>query len=121
MSLNATPVNTHADLGDAWRRHQTARLRQKHLQFGQHCRLDVDTLLARMAGASRMAQSAETPTVREPMPTDHIRRAMIEAIEHCAQLRTHPSARAAEVFVLSVKTASVSCPDRLRRHSADGR
>jgi hypothetical protein len=97
MSLNATPVNAYADLGDAWRRHQTARLRQKHLQFGQHYRLDVDALLARMAGVSRTAQPAETPIVREVMPTDHIRRAMIEAIERCAQLKAYPTARIAEV------------------------
>ncbi len=97
MSFNAIPINAYADLGDAWIRHQTARIYQKHLQFGQHCRLDVDTLVDRAAGVSRMAQPAETPTVPEHMSTDHIRRAMIEAIEHCAQLKTYPSARIAEV------------------------
>ena len=98
MSLNATPVNTYADLGDAWLRHQTARFHQKHLQFGQHCRLDVDALLARAAGVSRTTRPAGTLTVREHMSTDHTRRAMLEAIEHCARLETYPSARIPEVL-----------------------
>ena len=98
MSLNAIPINAYADLGDAWIGYQAARISQKHLQFGQHCRLDADTLLARAAGASRMAQPAETPTVPEHMSPDPIRRAMIEAIEHCAQLKTYPAARTAGVL-----------------------
>jgi hypothetical protein len=88
MYLNATPINTHADLGDAWLRHQTARLHQKHLQFGRHCRLDVDALLVRAAGGSRTARPAETQNVREQMSTPYIRRATLEAIEHCARFET---------------------------------
>jgi len=97
MSLNSIPINAYAELGDASIRYQIARIYQKYLQFGQHCRLDVDTLLARVAGASRMAEPAETLTVPEHMSIDHIWCAMIEAIEHCAQLETYPSARIAEV------------------------
>jgi len=51
MSISRT--SAYADLGDACLRYQTARIRQKHLQFGRHCRLEVDALLARAASVSR--------------------------------------------------------------------
>jgi len=92
MSISRT--SACADLGDAWLRYQTARIRQKHLQFGRHCRLDVDALLARAASVSRAARRAEAPDKPERVSTDHIRRAMIEAIDHCAQFETRPSVRA---------------------------
>lgn len=33
----------------AWLRNQRARIEQRHLQFGQHCRLDIGGLLMRVA------------------------------------------------------------------------
>jgi hypothetical protein len=33
---------------DAWVRHQTARIVQRHRQFGGRCRLDIEALLARI-------------------------------------------------------------------------
>jgi hypothetical protein len=37
------------DLGDTWYSHQTARIVQRHIQSGQHCRLDLDSLLVGVA------------------------------------------------------------------------
>ena len=42
---------------------------------------------------SRISTYAD-PAKPERVSTDHIRRAMIEAIDHCAQFETRPSARA---------------------------
>ena len=63
-------------------RDQMARLHQRHLQFGRRGRLDAHALLARSARISREAQAGPTP----PAPTDHIRRATVEAIEYCMRL-----------------------------------
>ena len=59
MSLNATPANAYAGLGDAWVREQTARIQQKHLQFGGRRQLDVDALLSRAAAVARAGRPAE--------------------------------------------------------------
>lgn len=98
MSLNAIPINAYADLGDAWVRYQTARIHQKYLQFGLHFHLDIDALMVRASRAAREARGT-VAQARESAPADHMRRAMIEAIEHCTQLQTHSSARIAEVLV----------------------
>ncbi len=37
------------DLGETWYSHQAARIVQRHIQFGRHCRLDLDALLAGIA------------------------------------------------------------------------
>jgi hypothetical protein len=42
----------YAALGETWCRHQTARILSRHLQFGKHCRLDLDALLAGIARIS---------------------------------------------------------------------
>jgi hypothetical protein len=57
MSIKTTPPEAYADLGDVWLRDQTARLLQKHVQFGRHFRLDVDLLLAGRARAARAARA----------------------------------------------------------------
>ena len=36
----------YKDLGETWYSHQAARIVQRHIQFGRHCRLDLDALLA---------------------------------------------------------------------------
>jgi len=92
MSINPNGTNAYADLGDAWLSYQTARLHQKHVQSGWHFRLDVDALLDRAARMARAPQPNEAPTARENASTDHIRRAMFEAIDHCARVENGPSA-----------------------------
>ena len=98
MSINSTGTSVYVDLGDAWLRYQTARIRQRHLQVGRHFRLDFDALLTRAASVTRAARSAEGPAVRAHVSTDHIRRVMIEVVDHYAQRKTGSSARIAEAL-----------------------
>ena len=49
MSLDLARNDSYAHLDDAWLRHQSARICQRHLQFGQHYRLDLDALLVATA------------------------------------------------------------------------
>ena len=55
MSTNALQSAQYKDLGETWYSHQAARIVQRHIQFGQHCRLDLDTLLAGVARRIRRA------------------------------------------------------------------
>lgn len=66
--------------GAAWLRDHTARIQQRHLQFGRHCRLDIDSLLARAASLGQSEFS------RQRQHEDVMRRATIEAVEHCLRL-----------------------------------
>jgi len=52
MSIEVARNNAYAHLGEAWFRHQSTRILQRHLQYGQHCRLDLERLLAAAAGVS---------------------------------------------------------------------
>jgi len=52
MSIEVARNSAYAHLGEAWLRYQSARILQRHLQYGQHCRLDLETLLAAVAGTS---------------------------------------------------------------------
>jgi len=58
VSLGSARATAYANLGDAWLRDQTARLRQAHLQFGRRWHLDVNALLARAAHTARETQPA---------------------------------------------------------------
>jgi len=87
-----------ADLGEIWFRDQTARRRQKHLQSGQHFRLEIDALLAQAARRAQAARTIERPIAHDGGSTDRIRRAAIEAIEQCARLEIHPSAGVVEAI-----------------------
>jgi hypothetical protein len=49
MSLDLARNDSYAHLDDSWLRHQSARICQRHLQFGRHCRLDLDALLVAAA------------------------------------------------------------------------
>ena len=49
MSTNILRNAQYKDLSETWYCHQAARIVQRHIQFGQHCRLDLDTLLADVA------------------------------------------------------------------------
>ncbi|MGO4156105.1 hypothetical protein [Cupriavidus sp. YAF13] len=86
MPINEVQPDAYADLGDIWLRDQSARLKQKYLQFGRHYRMDVEALLARNAQATRMGRAAAMAASNRGLPTDCIRRATIEAIEHCSRL-----------------------------------
>jgi hypothetical protein len=50
MSIEVARNSAYAHLGEAWLRYQSARILKRHLQYGQHCRLDLETLLAAAAG-----------------------------------------------------------------------
>jgi hypothetical protein len=56
MSNDMTQMAAFSDLGELWFRDQLARLVQKHLQVGQHCRMDTDGMLARLADRARAAK-----------------------------------------------------------------
>ncbi|KGX06837.1 hypothetical protein Y036_2864 [Burkholderia pseudomallei] len=85
----------YADLGDIWLHDQLARLTQKHVQFGEHYRVDADALLTRAANAARAAKADITTAVARIATGDRLQRATIEAIEHCARQESHVSHAAA--------------------------
>jgi hypothetical protein len=86
MFMNPAPTNIYSDLGDAWVRHQIALLRQRHVQLGQRCRLDLDALLARAASIARTTRAAEATMSKPQDPWgDRLHRATIDAIDHCAR------------------------------------
>jgi hypothetical protein len=82
MSIEVARNNAYAHLGEAWLRHQSARILQRHLQYGQHCRLDLDALLAAAAGtmASRL--------LNKRVANECLRQATIDAIDFCSRLET---------------------------------
>jgi hypothetical protein len=90
MSTDLKQAHSYVDLGSTWLRDHTARIQQRHLQFGTHCELDVGSLLARAASLSRIEIQQEQP--RE----NFMRRATIDAIEHCLWLDVMSSAAALE-------------------------
>ena len=47
--MSIDPSIERAGLGDVRFRDQSARIEQRHLQFGRHCRLDIGSLLSRLA------------------------------------------------------------------------
>ena len=64
MSTNTFRDTKYEDLGETWRCHQIARILQRHQQFGQHCRLDLDALLAGVARTMRRANPDSAPSER---------------------------------------------------------
>ena len=64
MSIDLTV--TSARQGDAWLRHQRARIEQRHLQFGRHCRLDIGSLVLRLAQRVRVAPTLNSHRVQGP-------------------------------------------------------
>jgi hypothetical protein len=85
VPTHLTQAEVYADLGEAWMRDQTARLHQRHLQFGRHWPLDVSALLERAARCARAVRLIHTPDSREYVSADLFRRAAREAIDHCAR------------------------------------
>jgi hypothetical protein len=55
MSTNAPQNAKYKDLSETWYSHQAARIVQRHIQFGRHCRLDLAALLAGIARRIRCA------------------------------------------------------------------
>ena len=49
MSIEPLRNAQYKDLGETWYSHQAARIVQRHIQFGRHCRLDLDALVAGIA------------------------------------------------------------------------
>jgi hypothetical protein len=91
MSIDVARNSAYAHLGEAWLRYQSARIIQRHLQYGQHCRLDLDTLLAAAAGtiASRNLSNRAS--------NKRFRPATIDAIDFCSRLETCDRRQLAEV------------------------
>jgi hypothetical protein len=57
----------YKDLGDTWYDHQAARIVQRHILFGQHCRLDLDALLAAIARSIRSTKLRSTVNLPEDL------------------------------------------------------
>ena len=93
MSIDLKQFHSYADLGDTWLRDHTARIQQRHLQFGRHLRLDVDSLLSRATLLVRV----EIP--HQQSREHFMRRATIDAIEHCLRLDASSSTFALESHV----------------------
>ena len=53
MSIETLRNAQYKDLGETWYSHQAARIVQRHIQFGRHCRLDLDALVAGIARSIR--------------------------------------------------------------------
>ncbi|MEO8524553.1 MAG: hypothetical protein ABI460_07540, partial [Caldimonas sp.] len=67
---------------DAWLRNQRARIEQRHLQFGRHCRLEVGRLLMRMAQRVKVAPLAEVEMEREDGAMDSMQCSTFEGADH---------------------------------------
>lgn len=80
---------------DAWLRDQRARIEQRHLQFGRHCRLDIGRLLMRMAERVK-APLAELEMGREDGATDPVQRLTLETADHSLPPEVHCNAPAFE-------------------------
>jgi hypothetical protein len=87
MPIDATTLSQlEAVRGGAWRRYQAARLEQRHLQCGRHFRLDVGSILSRIAVATLAVRPMEVAASRARTSGDFMRRALVGAIDHCARM-----------------------------------
>ena len=80
MSIEVARNSAYAHLGEAWLRYQSARIIQRHLQYGQHCRLDLETLLTAAAGSSA------SRNLNNRVSNERFRQATIDAIDFCSSL-----------------------------------
>ena len=82
MSIDVARNSAYAHLGEAWLHYQSARILQRHLQFGQRGRLDLDALLAGAAGtiASR--------NLNNRVSNERFRQATIDAIDFRSRLES---------------------------------
>ena len=70
MSIETLRNAQYKDLGEAWYSHQAARIVQRHIQFGRHCRLDLDALLAGIARRIRRANLDRAASEGQHLPDD---------------------------------------------------
>jgi hypothetical protein len=82
MYIEVAQNSACAHLGEAWLRYQSARILQRHLQYGQHCRLDLETLLAAAAG------TIVPRNLNNRVSNQRFRQATIDAIDFCSSLET---------------------------------
>src|SRR5262245_244849 len=92
--MNWVRSAAYGDIGDAWLRHRTRFLEQRHIQYGRHFRNDNTTLLERAARAARAARSPEVACKPELAQIDRLQRATVEAINYVASLPSTPSSHA---------------------------
>ena len=91
MSIEVARNDAYAHLGEAWLRHQSARILQRHLQYGQHCRLDLDALLAAAAGTMASRH------LNKGVANECLRQATVDAIDFCSRLETRDQRQLAGV------------------------
>ena len=60
----------YKDLGETWYSHQAARIVQRHIQFGRHCRLDLDALVAGIARRIRGTNLDRAANEERHLPND---------------------------------------------------
>ena len=70
MSIETLRNAQYKDLGETWFSHQAARIVQRHLQFGRHCRLDLDALVAGMACRIRGTNLDSAANKGQHLPND---------------------------------------------------
>ena len=70
MSINTLRNSQYKDLGETGYSHQAARIVQRHIQFGRHCRLDLDALLAGIARRIRRANLDSAANAGQHLPDD---------------------------------------------------
>ena len=70
MSIETLKNARYEDLGETWYSHQAARIVQRHIQFGRHCRLDVDALVAGIARRIRSRNLDSAVNEGRHLPND---------------------------------------------------
>jgi len=70
MSIETLRNAQYKDLGETWYSHQAARIVQRHIQFGRHCRLDLDALVAGIARKIRRANLDRAANEGRHIPND---------------------------------------------------
>ena len=97
MSIDLTV--TSARQGDASLRHQRARIEQRHLQFGGHCRLDTGSLLFRVVHRVREPLT-EVAVQRNDVPTDPVQHSTLETVNRWMAPEAYDAAHALEATSL---------------------
>ena len=70
MSIETLRNAQYKDLGETWYSHQAARIVQRHIQFGRHCRLDLDALVAGIARSIRSRNFDSAANEGRHLPND---------------------------------------------------
>jgi hypothetical protein len=75
-------IATSARQGDTWLRQQTARIEQRHLQFGRRCRLDLGSLLLQVAHRVQVAPPMAVAAEQEGVVADSVHHSTRETVDH---------------------------------------